>query len=467
MKKMVASCCRRQTYSSGMGSERLIPTMSETEPEAIVTDGVARCGSLRRPGSRWLLPYVVVVVAAGATTILATLPGLPQHHWAAFVLFILVAAAAEFWTVPATAEGGVSLCFVISYTAAILFGPCFGALTACAGGLVYGAVRRKDALKTTFNAGQLAVAGGMTGLAFDALRSSPHLSLTSDALAYAGAAIVFIILNSALASAAIALCGRPFVHQWLLALREGGAFYLAMAPLGALAASAYEQSPWTLLYFPLLVWIIYKGFSLFAHLRSDTDRALVVLANTIDQRDTYTYQHSVRVAGYVSQIAARLKLPADDIDLIVSAAHVHDLGKIAIDNRILFKEGLLTDEERRQVNLHPAAGAELAGQFSMYGEGADIIRHHHEHWNGAGYPDGLVGEDIPLGARIIAVADVYDAMTSDRPYRRALSHEVAVSELIRGSGTQFDARIVDAFLAPEAGQAADAVPSRHPAHSCS
>jgi hypothetical protein len=445
----------------------VVSPISEIEPAAAATESVARCGSLHGPRSRWLLPYVVVVVAAGATTILATLPGLPQHRWAALVLFILVAAVAEFWTVPATAEGGVSLCFVITYAAAILFGPCFGALTACAGGLVYGAVRHKDAMKTSFNAGQLAVAGGMTGLAFNALRSSPHLSLTSNALAFAGAAVVFIILTSALASAAIALCGRPFVHQWLLALREGGVFYLAMAPLGALAASSYEQSPWTLLYFPLLVWIIYKGFSLFAHLRNDTDKALVVLANTIDQRDTYTYQHSVRVAGYVSHIVARLDLPADDVDLILSAARVHDLGKIAIDNRILFKEGPLTDEERQEVNRHPGAGAELAGQFSMYGEGADIIRHHHERWDGSGYPDGLAGESIPLGARIIAVADVYDAMTSDRPYRRALSHEVALSELIRGSGTQFDARMVEAFLAPANGRPSLAAPCGEPARSCS
>ena len=103
----------------------------------------------------------------------------------------------------------------------------------------------------------------------------------------------------------------------------------------------------------------------------------------------------------------------------------------------------------------------------MFGEGADIIRHHHERWNGTGYPDGLAAEDIPLGARIIAVADVYDAMTSDRPYRRALSHEVAVSELIRGCGTQFDARIVEAFLAPEAGQTSFAAATSEPARSCS
>ena len=143
-------------------------------------------------------------------------------------------------------------------------------------------------------------------------------------------------------------------------------------------------------------------------------------------------------------------MPAEEIDLIVSAAQVHDLGKISIDNRILFKEGRLTDEERRQVNTHSAAGAELAGQFSMYGAGAAIIRHHHERWDGSGYPDGLAGDAIPLGARIIAVADVYDAMTSDRPYRAALSHEVAVSELMRGSGSQFDATVVEAFLALDA-----------------
>jgi hypothetical protein len=434
---------------------------------AAASDDIAGGSAPSSLRSRWLLPYVVAVVAMGVATIALTIPGLPQHRWSVLLLFGLVAAAAEFWTVPAAAEGGVSLCFVITYTAAIVFGPCFAALTASAGELAYGVARHRGAMKTIFNVGQLAVTAGATGLAFDALRSSPHLSLTADAMAYAGAAIVFIVLNSALASAAIALCGRPFVHQWLLALREGGIFYLAMAPLGALAASAYEQSPWTLLYFPLLVWIIYKGFSLFDHLRSDTGNALVVLANTIDQRDAHTYQHSVRVADYVTHIARRLRLPADEIALIVSAARVHDLGKIAIDNRILFKEGPLTEEERRQVNTHPAAGAELAGQFSLYGEGADIIRHHHERWDGTGYPDGLAGNAIPLGARIIAVADVYDAMTSDRPYRRALSHEVAVSELIRGSGSQFDTRVVEAFLTPDLKRAVVTTPSGEPARSCS
>ena len=418
--------------------------------------------------SKWLLPYIAGVDIVGLAIILVTLPTLPTQTWPALALFVALTTMSDLWTVSLSGPGAISLSFSATYAAAVLFGPCFGALTACLGSFIAeGVLRRRGAAKTAFDAGQMAVVGGVTGLTFEILRASSGPSLTSNALAYVLAAVVYVIVNSALASGVVALHHRPFGRLWLLALREGGVFYVAMAPLGALLANAYAQSPWTLLYFPLLFWVIYKGFELYAHLRTDTSNALVVLADTIDRRDPYTYQHSMRVAGYVSQMARELRLPADVTELVVSAAHIHDLGKISIDNRILFKEGPLTDEERRQVNTHPAAGAELAGQFSLYGEGADIIRHHHERWDGTGYPDGLVGYTIPLGARIIAVADVYDAMTSDRPYRRALSHEVAVSELIRGSGTQFDVRVVEAFLAPDVRRAEAAAPSGEAARSCS
>jgi putative nucleotidyltransferase with HDIG domain len=402
----------------------------------------------QRRTSRWLLPYVVVVVVAGLALVLLTLPGLPAQSWATLALFIAFGALAESWTVPISTKGAVSLCFIVNFAAAVLFGPCFGALAALGGSLIADVVvRRLGSVRTAFNAGQFALIGGLTGLAFGLLRTSPGLSLTANALAYVAAAVVFVLANSTIATAAIALNGGRFWRLWPLVLRDAGIFYLAMAPLGALLANAYAQSPWTLLYFPLLFWGIHKGFGIFVKLKTETGHALAVLADTIDKRDPYTFQHSVRVAHYVTQITAQLGLPAEDVELIVSAAHVHDLGKISIDNRILFKEGRLTDQERQQVNTHSAAGAKLAGQFSMYADGADIIRHHHERWDGSGYPDGLTGASIPLGARIVAVADVYDAMTSDRPYRRALSHDVAVSELVRGRETQFDARVVDAFLA--------------------
>ncbi|NLE22943.1 MAG: HD-GYP domain-containing protein, partial [Actinobacteria bacterium] len=300
-----------------------------------------------------------------------------------------------------------------------------------------------------FNAGQFAVSGGLAGLVFGALQSNDSNALVTNAPAYAAAAAAFLVCNTALAGGVWALLGHGFVKAWFRALETGGVLYLAMAPLGALLASAYAQSPWSLLYFPLLVWVFYKGFGFYAKLRTETQNALVALANSLERRDPYTFEHSVRVADYTRHMARHLGLPEEQLELIVSAAQVHDLGKISIDNRILFKAASLTEDERREVNTHAAAGAELAEQFSMYREGAAIIRAHHERWDGSGYPDGLAGEAIPLGARIIAVADVYDAMTSDRPYRAALPHEVAVAELIDGRGSQFDPEIVDAFVALE------------------
>ena len=417
--------------------------------------------------SRWLIPYVVGVDLAACVLLLTTHQGLPPLLWPQVALFIAVNTLAESWAVPLQRQGEISLSFTVNYAAAILMGPCFGALVAVGGSfLADGLVRRKGIAKTAFAAGQFAACAGLAGLVFEALRAGPGFSLTANAPAYAAAAVVYALVNSVLASGAIALHGRPFLHVWLYAVREGGMFYVAMAPLGALVANAYAQSPWTLIYFPLLIWVFYEGFRLYAKLRTETDNALIVLANTIDRRDRYTYEHSVRVAGHAAQIATRLDLPTDEVDLIVSAAHIHDLGKISVDNRILLKEGPITDDEREQIKAHPAAGAELAGQFSMYRRGAEIIRHHHERWDGTGYPDGLVGEAIPVGARIIAVADVYDAMTSDRPYRVALSHEVAVAELIRGCGGQFDPMVVEAFLTPAQERSSVAVPSGETSRSC-
>lgn len=408
----------------------------------------AQCQGEQVARLRWLRPYIIAVDVAALALVATTAAGLPASSWPVLLLFVIFAALAESWRVPFSGSGEVSLCFIVNLAAAALFGPCFGALAAAGGSLFVDLLlRRKGVSRAAFNAGQFALAAGLAGLAFQLLGSPAAGHLSANALAYASAALVFIVTNSALTSIVFALHGQRFLRAWARVLSDAGIFYLAMAPLGALLANAYLQSPWALLYFPLLAWVIYRGFSLYAKLKTETKNALVVLAESLERRDPYTFHHSLRVADYSRQIAHHLGLPQEQLELIVSAAQIHDLGKISIDNRILFKEGPLTDEERRQVNKHAAAGAELAEQFSMYRAGADIIRGHHERWDGAGYPDGLAGQAIPLGARIIAVADVYDAMTSDRPYRAALPHEVAVAELERGRGSQFDAALVDVFLA--------------------
>jgi HD-GYP domain-containing protein (c-di-GMP phosphodiesterase class II) len=141
-----------------------------------------------------------------------------------------------------------------------------------------------------------------------------------------------------------------------------------------------------------------------------------------------------------------LGLTAEEADLIESAGRVHDLGKVAVDPNVLMKTSKLDEDEWAQMKLHPVYGADVVAQFAAYREGTELVRHHHERVDGLGYPDGLVGDAIPLGARILAVADTFDALTSDRPYRRGMEVERATAILQEGAGTQWDERVVAALL---------------------
>jgi len=185
-------------------------------------------------------------------------------------------------------------------------------------------------------------------------------------------------------------------------------------------------------------------------------RAAASLARAVDARDVYTGSHSQRVAELAARTARRLGLPDEDVELTRLAASLHDLGKLAIPEEILRKPGPLTEPERMVLERHPQIGFRMLESLGV-DPVAEWVLHHHERWDGSGYPDGLPGERIPLGARIIFVADAYDAMTSERVYRRRVTPDEAVAELQRCAGTQFDPEIVDAF-ADEV--ALDAAPRR-------
>jgi diguanylate cyclase (GGDEF)-like protein len=178
-------------------------------------------------------------------------------------------------------------------------------------------------------------------------------------------------------------------------------------------------------------------------------RAAASLAKAVDARDAYTGSHSERVSDLAARIAARLGADAEQIELTRLAASLHDLGKLAIPEEILRKPGALTESERLVLERHPQIGFRMLESLGV-DPVADWVLYHHERWDGTGYPDRLHGEEIPLGARIIFVADAYDAMTSDRVYRRRLSSDDALAELDRCAGTQFDPQIVSA-LAEELG----------------
>jgi putative two-component system response regulator len=179
------------------------------------------------------------------------------------------------------------------------------------------------------------------------------------------------------------------------------------------------------------------------NLYADTLEALVL---ALDLREHETGFHSYRVTEYSLTLARKLGLPDKALSILAKGALLHDIGKIGIPDSILLKPGKLTDEEWKIMKMHPTMGYELLKKIDFLEEAAEIVLSHHEHYNGKGYPRGLKGEQIPLGARIFSVVDALDAMTSNRPYRQALSFEEAIERIAKSSGSQFDPSIVRVFL---------------------
>jgi putative nucleotidyltransferase with HDIG domain len=174
---------------------------------------------------------------------------------------------------------------------------------------------------------------------------------------------------------------------------------------------------------------------------------LEVLAETIEAKDRYMRGHARRVAFYAGLIAERMKLPLEAQERVRVAAFLHDLGKVGVPTDLLLRAGALDPSERAVVERHPLIGAHLLAPLGLPCEISQAIRHHHEWWDGTGYPDGVAGEEIPLDARIISIADAFDAMSCDRPYRHALRRDIVIAEFRRYAGIQFDPTVARAFLA--------------------
>jgi putative nucleotidyltransferase with HDIG domain len=181
-------------------------------------------------------------------------------------------------------------------------------------------------------------------------------------------------------------------------------------------------------------------------IRQLNDELFATLAKIIDARDPYVAGHAAKVAEYATAIALEMDLPAERVEHVHQAALLHDVGKIAISERVLHKPGKLTGEEHKYFKTHAKMGAEFLETSQGLRHLASFVRHHHERWDGTGYPDGLRRKQSPLEARILAVADAVEAMASDRPYSRASSMSEIVAELRRCAGTQFDPSVAEAFV---------------------
>jgi len=175
-------------------------------------------------------------------------------------------------------------------------------------------------------------------------------------------------------------------------------------------------------------------------------QSLLGLANALEAKDAYTRGHSERVAELSRRIAVVVGLEGDDVAAVGEAGLLHDIGKIGVPEPTLRKPGPLSPEEWQAMRRHPMVGAQIVAPFDVFARAAPLIRHHHERWDGSGYPDGLAGHAIPLGARIVAVADVFDALTSTRPYRSAVGREAALAHLLAEAGRTLDEHVVAACV---------------------
>ncbi len=189
-----------------------------------------------------------------------------------------------------------------------------------------------------------------------------------------------------------------------------------------------------------------ENIKLYNELQDFYFEIIQTLARVIDAKDSYTYDHADRARHYAKLIAERMQLPQAIVRHVEYAALMHDIGKIGIEEQILRKPGKLTPEEIEIIKKHPTIGNKIIAPITFLAPVAPMVLYHQEWYDGNGYPEGLIGEEIPLGSRIVAVIDSYDAMTSDRPYRKALPRDHAISELERGAGTQFDPNVVTVFV---------------------
>jgi putative nucleotidyltransferase with HDIG domain len=309
--------------------------------------------------------------------------------------------------------------------------------------------RRRQLIDLVFNTSQLMLAGAAAAVVYHGLTSVSVLgSGLIGQLASAGlaACVMYVVSSSMVVVAAGLITGRSPFQIWAEAagaeLKQTAAIYMT----GYVLAVVSNGRPWLAVLMMGPVAGLQLALNRSVELRDQTVSAVESMADVVDHRDPYTFQHSQSVADHAVRTAKKLGLPDREVQLIRLAARVHDLGKIAVPDEVLHKHGRLTDAEFALMKKHPETGAEILAKFPQYKRGRELVLAHHERMDGQGYPRRLSGSAIPLGARIIAVADSWDAMTSDRPYRTALDPEVALVELLRGRGTQWDAEVVNAFV---------------------
>ena len=366
-----------------------------------------------------------------------------------WVLAALVASA-----MPVEMPGGllvtVSIAPIIAATS--LGGPMAGGLVALIGTTELRELRGKVPwYGSLVNHAGLVVPAIACGLVIVAIRSAGPPGLLVDFTATVVGASTYFALNLLIVSVVIGLrTGQPIAKLLIEDSRGFAASLLALAPLGWLMARMYSlpgSGWWTTLLFALPLYTTRVAYHRFVEMRDMFTQTIGALAEAVDKRDPFTSKHSQNVRMISVDIGREMRVSAAELEALEWGGLLHDVGKIGVPDNILLKQERLTREERMVMNAHPVLGAEIIAPVNRLAAELPIIRHHHEWYNGSGYPDRLMGDEIPKLARILHVADAFEAMTAARPYRMTpLNNEQALGELRKFAGIQFDPEVVDAFV---------------------
>lgn len=362
-----------------------------------------------------------------------------------FIALIVIADTAQI-TLP---RGGASIyaSSPIDLAAIVLLGPSATAfIEAIASFFTEVFIQRRPAMKIAFNIPLLILtvgAAGVTYKAFGDFWTSTESWRFLVPLTVSG--VVYYTVNTLSISTVIGLSNRKNpLSIWKQNYMWTFFHVFAFIPMGAIIALVYlSRGPWSVLLFVVPIFLARYTFKLYVDMKEAHIHTVAALTSAIDANDPFTHGHSYRVSQYALRIGTAMGLSSRDLEILEYGALLHDIGKIAIQHDILLKPERLSDQEFLTLKQHPTIGADIVENLKFLKEAAVLVRYHHEQPDGKGYPEGLAGDEIPVGSRIILIADAFDAMTSDRPYRKGLPVEKVVQQFERYGGKQFDLEIAN------------------------
>jgi len=406
----------------------------------------------------WLRAYVIAVLIAGLALLGYVSSELGSLDWhprslANVILWSVMIAVAAVAPIPLPRGGAtVTVTSALDFAAILIFGPAvacwFGVLSDL---LTNVAVKRNPLYKVAFNLGQITLSIGVAGLVYVHLGgkvgSAFELS-SASVLPLISAPLTYFLLNTGLISLAIGLKEDISAFRiWQTNFQWEILHVFFFLPFGILLAMVHLRiGPVGVALFLIPLFLARFSFKLWIDTKASHIATVQSLVSAIDASDPFTRGHSYRISKYAVRIARHLGVSEKEVEEIEYGALLHDIGKIAIQHDVLLKPGRLNEHERELMRTHPKVGHDILKGLKFLEGAAEIVYCHHEQPDGKGYPRGLPPERIPMGSRIIMVVDAFDAMTSDRPYRRGLPPETAYEELRRHAGTQFFKPVVDSLI---------------------